>query len=137
MTDRLVPKWSACALGAVLSLWFITPLSQAAEKAPPGQHTPVERGVTERVDRALLQAHDPASPLPPVADDEAFLRRVCLDLTGKLPSPKEIEAFVADPDPHKRAKQIDRLLESDNYAVNWARYWRDTLTYNTPASGNY
>ena len=54
-----------------------------------------------------------------------------------MPSPKEIEAFVANPDPDKRAKQIDCLLQSEAYAVNWARYWRDTLTYHTPASGNY
>ena len=66
-----------------------------------------------------------------------FLRRVTLDLTGKLPTPKEVEAFTKDPDPNKRRKKIDQLLKSEAYAINWGRYWRDALTYHTPASGNY
>src|SRR5262249_14292410 len=55
----------------------------------------------------------------------------------RLPTPDEIRAFVADGDPDKRAKQIDRLLGGEAYAVNWGRYWRDVLTYHTPASANY
>src|SRR5262249_10987676 len=55
----------------------------------------------------------------------------------RLPAPQEVEAFLADKDPEKRAKLIDRLLTSDAYAVNWGRYWRDVVTYHTPASGNY
>jgi hypothetical protein len=138
MTDRLVPKWSACVFGVALSLLIFTPVRQAAEKVEVRpKPAPAELDAAQRVDRALLQAHDQAMPLPPLADDEAFLRRIYLDLTGKLPIPKAIEAFLADADPQKRAKQIDRLLESDTYAVNWARYWRDTVTYHTPASGNY
>ena len=31
---------------------------------------------------------------------------------------------------------IDELLASEAYAINWGRYWRDTVTYHTPASGN-
>jgi hypothetical protein len=127
------------AWAASLTLFLLLPpMSRAAEKAPGAKsQLPSEREAAERVDRALLQAHDPAVPLPPLADDQTFLRRVYLDLTGKLPNPKEIESFVANPDPDKRAKQIDRLLQSEAYAVNWARYWRDALTYHTPASGNY
>jgi hypothetical protein len=136
----LYPRFlKACICAGSLALLFLlTPQTcQAADNALAKSQALSEREVAERVDRALLQAHDKSTPLPPLADDEAFLRRVCLDLTGKLPSPKEIEAFVANPDADKRAKQIDRLLQSETYAVNWARYWRDTLTYHTPASGNY
>jgi hypothetical protein len=78
-----------------------------------------------------------ASALPPLADDATFLRRLSLDLTGKVPSPSELRAFAADRDPAKRAKQIDGYLADEAYAVNWARYWRDVVTYHTPASGNY
>src|SRR5262245_53974091 len=45
--------------------------------------------------------------------DEQFVRRVYLDLTGRLPLPADVTEFVADPDPRKRAKLIDRLLDSD------------------------
>jgi hypothetical protein len=44
---------------------------------------------------------------------------------------------MASTDPDRRAREIDRLLDSEAHAVNWGRYWRDVLTYHTPASGNY
>jgi hypothetical protein len=60
--------------------------------------------------------------------DEAFLRRVTLDLTGRLPSASDMLSFAADRDPDKRAKVIDKLLDSDAYARHWARFWRDVVT---------
>jgi Protein of unknown function (DUF1549)/Protein of unknown function (DUF1553) len=96
-----------------------------------------ERDVARRVDAALLRGLDQSSPLPSLADDETFLRRVSLDLTGKLPTPEQLRTFVADTAPDKRVKAVDRLLQSDAYAVNWGRYWRDVVTFHTPASGNY
>lgn len=137
VVGQRIRKGSARVLCLILLLLFLPLIGKSAEKTSVKPAVPSERDVAQRVDHALLQAHDKAMPLPPVADDEAFLRRACLDVTGKLPTPKEIEAFVLDPDPEKRAKQIERLLQSKAYAVNWARYWRDTLTYHTPASGNY
>src|SRR5262249_54692148 len=89
------------------------------------------------VDGALVQALDKKEALPPLADDETFLRRVSFDLTGKLPNPDEVHAFQSDASTDKRARLIDRLLAGEAYAVNWGRYWRDVLTYYTPASGNY
>src|SRR5205823_9463324 len=59
--------------------------------------------------------------------DEQFLRRVTLDLTGKLPTPTEISSFVADTEARKRVKVIDKLLDSDAFAHHWARYWRDVI----------
>jgi len=50
------------------------------------------------------------------ADDAAFLRRVTLDLTGGLPAPETVRAFIADPTPSrlKRSKLIDKLIASLN-----------------------
>src|SRR5262249_11509890 len=39
----------------------------------------------------------------------------------------DVDEFVADKDPRKRAKLIDKLLESEEYARHWARYWRDVI----------
>jgi hypothetical protein len=66
---------------------------------------------------------------PPSAPctDEAFLRRAYLDVIGCLPKPEEARAFLADPDPAKRTKVIDRLLERDEYADFWALKWGDLL----------
>src|SRR5262249_52005052 len=43
-------------------------------------------------------------------------------------SPDEVTKFLADSDANKRAKLIDRLLESDEYAQHWAVYFRDVMT---------
>ena len=110
-------------LGILTSLLLASP-SWAANR-------PSERASAAKIDAAFLQAS------APVADDATFLRRVTLDLTGKLPSPEDVRRFAADTSPDKRSRRIDELLNSDAYAVNWARYWRDVLTYHTPASANY
>src|SRR5207245_8153757 len=68
----------------------------------------------------------------PLTTDEQFLRRVSLDLTGQLPLPADVSEFLADSDSQKRAKLIDKLLESEDYAKNWARYWRDVVVSRLP-----
>ncbi len=54
-----------------------------------------------------------------VCTDLEFLRRVSIDLTGTLPTPKQIRAFEADKSPNKRARKIEKLLESPGYAAWW------------------
>jgi hypothetical protein len=54
------------------------------------------------------------------AGDAEFLRRVSLDMTGTLPTPREAEAFLADPSPAKREQKIDELLKRPTYAAWWA-----------------
>ncbi len=66
-------------------------------------------------------------PPSPPCTDEVFLRRVYLDATGVLPTPDEVRAFLADGDPQKRSKLIDRLLERDEFADFWALKWGDLL----------
>ena len=64
------------------------------------------------------------------ADDATFLRRAHLDVLGRLPTPGEVRAFLADNDPARRAKLIDRLLERPEYADFWANKWADLLRPN-------
>src|SRR5206468_4228748 len=59
--------------------------------------------------------------------DEQFIRRVSLDITGTLPRPVDVKKFLADPDPQKRAKLIDALLESPEYSYLFANRWADIL----------
>jgi hypothetical protein len=91
--------------------------------------------VARRVDALLDRLAGDARPAP--ADDASFLRRLKIDLTGQIPDPEELRAYLADTDPARRAEWAERFLASDAYATNWGRYWRDVLTYHTPASGNY
>jgi hypothetical protein len=119
--------WTARFL-ALLVLLAAGPVSPAGERALP---CPSPRETAARVDAAFQRS------LPVPVEDEIFLRRVSLDLTGKLPGPEEIQRWNADRAADKRARLIDRLLHSEAYAVNWGRYWRDAVTYHTPASANY
>src|SRR5438552_11630211 len=94
-------RWINVAPIAVCLCLDLTPLVGA--EPMPRAAKPSEQSVAHQIDIALFQAHDPSTPLPALADDAAFLRRVSLDLTGKLPGPDEIRAFSNDGDPDKRA----------------------------------
>ena len=87
--------------------------------------TPVQ---PEEIDRLIgrEQAAEKITPSPRTTDEQ-FLRRVMLDLTGRLPLPADVTEFSADRDPGKRAKMIDKLLDGPEYAQHWARYWRDVF----------
>lgn len=56
----------------------------------------------------------------PVCTDAEFLRRVSLDLTGTLPTPGEVEAFLKDPSSDKRERKVEELLARPGYAAWWA-----------------
>ena len=62
-----------------------------------------------------------------LSSDEQFIRRVALDVTGTLPTPSQVRAFVADTDPQKRDKLIDALVETPEYAYYFANKWADVL----------
>jgi hypothetical protein len=67
--------------------------------------------------------------LPPsaVCDDRTFIRRVTIDIAGRLPTVEEVAAFVADENGTKDATLVDRLLASDGYADYFANKWSSVL----------
>ena len=71
-----------------------------------------------------------------LATDEAFVRRAYLDLTGTLPTPKEVLDFAADKDPKKREALIDRLVETPEYSFFFANKWADILRVKRGREGN-
>src|SRR5204863_6242766 len=66
---------------------------------------------------------------PARIDDERFLRRVSLDIIGRLPTPEEVTAFALDPAADKRTKIVNKLLADPRFGENWGRYWRDVIMY--------
>ena len=66
-------------------------------------------------------------PPSPVCDDAAFLRRVSLDIAGRLPTTIETNAFLASTAPDKRIQAIDSLLASPDYADYFANKWTALL----------
>ncbi|MDW7995847.1 MAG: DUF1549 domain-containing protein, partial [Gemmatales bacterium] len=63
----------------------------------------------------------------PLCSDEEFIRRATLQICGTLPTPAEVQAFLADNDPSKRDKLIDRLLERPEYGYFFTSKWADIL----------
>jgi len=66
----------------------------------------------------------------PVVGDDVFLRRVHLNLIGRLPTADETREFLDSDDEQKRSKLVDRLLQRPEYADHWAGYWADLLRPN-------
>ncbi|WP_425305514.1 DUF1549 and DUF1553 domain-containing protein [Bremerella cremea] len=62
-----------------------------------------------------------------VCTDEEYLRRVTVDITGKLPTEEEYQVFMADSSEDKRAKLVDRLLERKEFSEIWAMRWAELL----------
>ena len=91
--------------------------------------TPADsRAVAASVDRIILTDLERARLKPASrCNDADFLRRVSLDITGQLPSPRDVTIFALDPDTNKRDILVDQLLRSSDYGKNWARYWRDVI----------
>jgi hypothetical protein len=67
----------------------------------------------------------------PLCSDAEFLRRASLDVTGTLPTPQEVETFLADKTPDKRDRKIDELLGRPGYAAWWTTKLCD-FTGNNP-----
>lgn len=63
----------------------------------------------------------------PIASDEVFLRRVYLDVAGRIPSLAEANKFLDSTEPQKREDLIDELLSSPDYVSNFYNFWADTL----------
>lgn len=90
---------------------MVGPVAQAAETPPPP--APTDAAIADAIDHfvdAKLSAVG-VSAAPP-ADDFQWLRRVTLDLAGRIPTAAEVQAFAADQDQDKRVKAVDRLLSS-------------------------
>lgn len=102
-----------------------------------------------RID-TLIEAAGAGQKTAELASNTEFLRRVSLDLAGEIPSAGEVRAFLADSDPDKRARVIDRLLASPSHvrrmtelfhvvlmerrgeSPDWERFLRSSFEANRP-----
>ena len=92
--------------------------------APVTAMPPARNFVDEAVFANLRELGIPPSP---VCDDSTFLRRVTLDIAGRLPTLDEARAFLADKGADKRDRWIDELLRGPDYADNFAAKWTAVL----------
>jgi len=112
--------------------WAFQPLAAAeppAVKKNPWVRNEIDRFILARLERERL------SPSPQ-ADARTLIRRLSLDLTGLLPPPAEVEAFVKAFDQKDTRQQdaaysalVERLLASPHYGERWGRHWLDQARY--------
>jgi hypothetical protein len=84
--------------------------------------TPIDHFVRAKLDEAGL---GPTLP----ADRRTLIRRLSFDLTGLPPTPEQVTAFVAEPDPGAYERLVERLLASPHYGERWARHWLDLARF--------
>jgi len=116
---RIQGRWATLLLvgaGLLLSWTGAVPAAQPVEEL-------VAR-VNQRIRDGWKQAQ--VAPAAPASDAE-FLRRVMLDLAGKIPTVSEVRRFVADQSTDKRQRKVDELLESPRYIVHFSAVWRGEL----------
>ena len=106
---------------STIPVTVLNPKPGFAWKALP-QHNYIDEKIDAKLQRLRIQPS-------PIADDAEFLRRVSLDLTGQLPAPDAVRAFLADTTPShaKRSKMIDKLIASPAYVDHWSVKWGDLL----------
>ncbi len=119
--------WRYCPVMKLPCLLAALTLTTAGLQAAPA---PAE--AARRID-ALLEADWKKHNLQgnPEVDDATFVRRIHLDLIGRIPTSRETGDFLASKDPAKRAKLIDKLLASEGYVQHFYNYWADVLRVQT------
>jgi Protein of unknown function (DUF1553)/Protein of unknown function (DUF1549) len=103
----------------VMKLMSAAPSAQSARSAAVADSA----GTIDKYLFAEMQAQG-VTPADKTTDLE-FIRRVTLDLTGRIPAPDRVLSFVADTTPDKRARLIDELLAKPEWIDKWTMYFGD------------
>jgi hypothetical protein len=105
--------------GGVTSTQILVPAANDGQPFPVTfPHNEIDEFVTAKLRKLNIHPSD-------LCSDVDFVRRIYLDVIGKLPTADETREFLADRSPDKRAKLIDRLLERPEYAMYWGMKFSD------------
>lgn len=116
------------ALAALASL--LLPSILSAADATPSRELPLDANVplVETINRAIEARWQQADATPAeLADDAEYLRRVTLDLVGRIPSVGEARDFLDSTDDDRRQQLVDRLLSSAEFSRTFAQRWATFL----------
>ncbi|MBI5154329.1 DUF1553 domain-containing protein [Candidatus Poribacteria bacterium] len=109
-------------------IFILIALAVCAAWLQPGSAAAQGRLTSGEIDRIIEAAQARAGVEPAsLASDEAFLRRLCLDVRGVIPSVEQTIQFLNDKDPAKRQRWIDLALDTPERGQHWANYWDKLL----------
>ncbi|MBL9152880.1 MAG: DUF1549 domain-containing protein [Verrucomicrobiales bacterium] len=111
---------------ALAALSVVAAVSPGATASSPAPLTP-----EQRIDQ-LVEAKLKQQGIQPNAsiDDATFLRRIYLDIVGRIPTVEEAEDFHGRDYPNKRERLIEELLQSEGYVSHFFHFWADILRIN-------
>jgi hypothetical protein len=101
------------------------------ERAVNAQDIPRRGFIDAEIFDRLVREKVPSARL---TTDFEFVRRIHLDATGRIPSPEQVRAFLADNSADKRERLIDRLVYSPEFAERWTMFFGDLLSNNSVQS---
>jgi hypothetical protein len=109
--------------------WSSWRARQRAEVAALPKPPAPPKGEGSEIDRWLSSDWAKAKFSPPSqVEDAVFARRVYLDVVGLLPTVGQLDQFINDKRPDKRALLVDSLLaDKQGYAEHWMTFWSDLL----------
>lgn len=107
-------------------------LPSAIAAAAPDPYALAQRLDQILDDHQQKNAVKPASPI----DDAKFLRRVSIDIIGRIPATEEVRTFLADKSPDKRRQVVKKLLETPGYVNNSVNFWRALLLPETATNAD-
>ena len=99
---------------------IVLPAKTGDEWTQPPVHSYIDELVYDRLQKLHMQPSE-------LCDDETFLRRVFLDLTGLPPTVEQYHAFINNTDPGKREALVDRLIASDEFSQVWTALWAEMV----------
>jgi mono/diheme cytochrome c family protein len=112
---------------AVADWWSLRPIRNVL---PPHFSGADAAWIKSPVDAFILGGLNSRGLSPaPEAEPAALIRRLTFDLTGLPPTTEEVDAFVADKNPHAYEQLVDRLLASPHYGERWGRHWLDVVRF--------
>ena len=113
---------NATHLAILMGVVFLGGVARGTEVDSPAVRD--ARALSARIDQILAErwAKDKVKPAD-AADDAEFMRRVYLDLTGRIPRASKARAFLADTAADKRVKLIEKLLDSPGYVNHFTNVW--------------
>jgi hypothetical protein len=124
-----------------ISIWYQSQVSFARVASPyPNKISPEVYAASPRqnfIDELVIKKLQTLKIAPSEqCTDREFIRRAFLDATGSLPTPQEVETFLADGAPNKRTKLIDALLAREQFTDYWTNRWADVLLVSSDKIGS-
>lgn len=120
------PEDGRAAKDPLKTHWAFQPVRRppvpVATETPAEAVHPIDAFITTRL------AANQLTPSPE-ADRVTLIRRLYFVMLGLPPTPEEVAAFVAAPEPDAFARLVDRVLDDPRYGERWARHWLDVIRF--------